>query len=142
MDYSRCDLFSNWINNCNLLDLGFVGSKFTWKGPQWQGLDRVFKRLDRALCNSSWRTKFEEAIVLVLTTANSDHHPLLIKIHGEPPRILNKPFRFEASWLKHEGFPVLVNSVWNKNDFLVSNLKQLANSLPLWNRNVFGDIFL
>lgn len=78
VDYGRCEMFSNWINDCGLMDLGFIGFIFTWKGPQWVGLDRVFKRLDRALCNASWRLRFEEATVSVLPRVNSDHHLLLI----------------------------------------------------------------
>lgn len=139
VDYARCELFTSWINECNLLDLGFVGSKFTWRGPQWQGLDRVFKRLDRALCNASWITRFEEAIVLILT--NSDHHPLLIKMHGDPIRRVNKSFKFEASWLKHGKFLEMVGSVWEVGGSFLLNLQKLSNTLPSWNRNVFGDIY-
>ncbi|XP_015935726.1 uncharacterized protein LOC107461695 [Arachis duranensis] len=52
-DAHACRKFRNWINNCSLMDLRFCGSKFTWRGPKWEGLERVFKRLDRALSNAS-----------------------------------------------------------------------------------------
>ncbi|XP_025604435.1 uncharacterized protein [Arachis hypogaea] len=78
VDYRACSRFSTWINNSGLIDLGFMGSRFTWKGPLWNGYERVFKRLDRALANPAWRLTHHEAVVKVLPRTNSDHHPLLI----------------------------------------------------------------
>ncbi|RYR33128.1 hypothetical protein Ahy_A10g047699 [Arachis hypogaea] len=62
----------------------FVGSRYTWRGPKWDGKDRIFKRLDRALFNSFWRTKFSEVKVKVLPRTNLDHYPLLIKMANDP----------------------------------------------------------
>ncbi|XLR56294.1 hypothetical protein S83_006966 [Arachis hypogaea] len=95
-DRSACNLFANWINSCGLIDLGFVGSRYTWRGPKWEGLDRVFKKLDRALSNSFWRTRFDEAKVEILARTNLDHHPLLIKMANDPNSRRDRPFRFEA----------------------------------------------
>lgn len=42
--------FRHCINTCNLFDLGFKGSIYTW----WNGRtddDNIFKRLDRCLAN-------------------------------------------------------------------------------------------
>ncbi|KAL4373879.1 hypothetical protein AHAS_Ahas05G0125900 [Arachis hypogaea] len=33
--------FASWINNCGLIDLGFVGSRYTWRGSLWNGYDSV-----------------------------------------------------------------------------------------------------
>lgn len=33
IDMGRWDRFLAWINECQLLDLGYVGSKYTWRGP-------------------------------------------------------------------------------------------------------------
>ncbi|XLR33415.1 hypothetical protein HN51_042693 [Arachis hypogaea] len=85
VDINACRKFDGWIRSCGLIDLGYVGSKFTWKGPQWEGLERVFKRLDRALSNVAWRVKFLDAKVDILARSNSDYHPLLIT--PEPPQI-------------------------------------------------------
>ncbi|KAF9619848.1 hypothetical protein IFM89_009599 [Coptis chinensis] len=45
------------VDECALMDLGLVGSILTWCNNQ-EGLARVYKRLDRALCNSAWRVQF------------------------------------------------------------------------------------
>ncbi|XP_052114078.1 uncharacterized protein LOC127745428 [Arachis duranensis] len=111
--WNRDDLYINAIENhnqyihvkvqepnvrkcCGLIDLGFMGSRYTWRGPKWEGLDRVFKKLDRALSNSSWRTRFDEAKVEILARTNLDHHPLLIKMANDPNSRRDRPFRFEA----------------------------------------------
>lgn len=46
--------FGERINNCNLVDVGFTGSKFTGKNGR-QGLANTKKRLDTALRNTEWR---------------------------------------------------------------------------------------
>ncbi|KAI9122461.1 hypothetical protein K1719_006301 [Acacia pycnantha] len=55
---TRCRRFNDWIQDCKLLDIEANGPLFTWRGPKWDGLDRVFKRLDRCLCNSLWQETF------------------------------------------------------------------------------------
>jgi hypothetical protein len=62
----RCNNFVDNINACKLIDMGSVGTKFTWRGPLINGHDRIFERLDRAMCNDEWRIMFPEAIVKVL----------------------------------------------------------------------------
>ncbi|KAF9622365.1 hypothetical protein IFM89_031168, partial [Coptis chinensis] len=54
----QCQPFADMIQNCELMDLEFVGSTFTWTNNQCFRT-RVSKRLDRALCSSKWRETFE-----------------------------------------------------------------------------------
>lgn len=72
--------FTETVNDCGLLDLGYVGSKFTWKksrgGDAW-----VQERLDRGLSNQGWRDLFPEAEVLVLDVSTSDHYPLFLQLN-------------------------------------------------------------
>ncbi|RYR59634.1 hypothetical protein Ahy_A05g025541 [Arachis hypogaea] len=46
--------------------------RFTWKGLQWENLDRGFKRLDRAMSNADWRIKYPEEKLEVLARQFSD----------------------------------------------------------------------
>ncbi|KAL4394796.1 hypothetical protein AHAS_Ahas02G0187800 [Arachis hypogaea] len=78
-------------------DLGSVGSKFTWKGGQRSGLERVFKRLDRGLANAEWRRDFSDARIDLLPRVNSDHYPLLANLRPGRVDTGEKPFRFETS---------------------------------------------
>ncbi|XP_072087854.1 uncharacterized protein [Arachis hypogaea] len=58
---------NEWKENCSLIDMGFYGSRFTWRGPMWQDGGRILKRLDRALCNQHWRVLFNDAVVETLS---------------------------------------------------------------------------
>ncbi|CAL5413457.1 unnamed protein product [Camellia sinensis] len=74
---SRSRKFVNHINNCNLLDLGCTGPSLTWSNNR-QGWAKTLIRLDRALCNAEWRTRFPEGFVRTLLRTYSDHSPMLV----------------------------------------------------------------
>jgi len=93
----KCLQFNNWINECSLMEVTTWGIKFTWRGPQWNGRDRVFKKLDRVLCNVSWRLRYHEGFAKVLPRVQSDHHPIILLTEGEPNVGRNRPFKFEAA---------------------------------------------
>ncbi|KAL4276590.1 hypothetical protein AHAS_Ahas20G0222400 [Arachis hypogaea] len=38
--------FKEWMEACNLIDLGFSGTRFTWRGPIWEDGCRIFKHLE------------------------------------------------------------------------------------------------
>ncbi|RYR49329.1 hypothetical protein Ahy_A07g035787 [Arachis hypogaea] len=109
VDTNACRRFQNWVNKCNLVDLGYVGSKFTWKGAQREGIERVFKRIDRALANTDWRRNFGDARVEVLLRVNSDHHPFLVRLKLERLDLGDKLFRFEIMWRTHPSFKDFLN---------------------------------
>ncbi|KAI9117275.1 hypothetical protein K1719_011441 [Acacia pycnantha] len=54
--------FTDRIRYCKLNDLGFCGSKFTWKGPIVGGR-RIFERLDRALVNDAFLASFMNCVL-------------------------------------------------------------------------------
>ncbi|KAF7844580.1 ribonuclease H [Senna tora] len=111
----RCTNFQNWINRCNLIDVVPAGPFFTWEGPKRPGQEKLFKRLDRVLCSTSWRTLFSDASTKRLTKVNLDHHPILLctKEHDSTPQ--NRPFRFEACWLQHKDFNAFLKNQWRKD---------------------------
>ncbi|PKI41682.1 hypothetical protein CRG98_037935 [Punica granatum] len=57
-DPNRAARFREVLEQSGLLDLGSTGPRFTWRGVARGGYDRVFERLDRAICNAEWRTLF------------------------------------------------------------------------------------
>ncbi|KAJ4846418.1 hypothetical protein Tsubulata_044963 [Turnera subulata] len=93
------------VSDAGLLDLGFSGTRFTWKRGSYQS------RLDRALCNGAWRTAFPNAEVRHLPYTCSDHCPLLVKNNISPPKT-SRPFRFQAAWLSHTGSGVEQKHFW------------------------------
>lgn len=78
------------FDECGLMDLGFVGSKFTWFKNFTSGIS-VWERLDRAVGTTYWFEKYPATKVKVLECGSSDHKPLIIHPCGIPIR-LNKPW--------------------------------------------------
>ncbi|XP_028769381.1 uncharacterized protein LOC114726829 [Neltuma alba] len=137
---NRCNAFRDWIHRNVLIDLDPVGPFFTWRGPKWEGRERVFKRLDRGLCNVEWQNAYSNAFVRVLPRIHSDHHPLLFNFSGQQTVWVERPFRFEAMWLKHPDFKNFMEKKWNKGEEMVKALESLKEALRVWNKEVFGDL--
>ncbi|KAI9126130.1 hypothetical protein K1719_002551 [Acacia pycnantha] len=68
--------FQSLLYDCNLLDLEFKGSQFTWSNKRPGGIVR--ERLDRALGNVKFREEFVKALVFHIEPIGSDHHALII----------------------------------------------------------------
>ncbi|XP_057419083.1 uncharacterized protein LOC130713326 [Lotus japonicus] len=73
---SRATNMLNMMEECNFIDLGFTGPKFTWE-RRVNGRRIVAKRLDRALGDVAWRMMYSEAYVEHLARVYSDHSPLI-----------------------------------------------------------------
>ncbi|XP_019160774.1 PREDICTED: uncharacterized protein LOC109157330 [Ipomoea nil] len=95
--------FASWIQEEGLIDLSFTGPKLTWVKDG--SSDRIKgARLDRALCNTEWRTSFPEACAAWLT------HPDIREV-------------VDGSWDREQGVPLnnmnLAGTLtqWNKSAF-------------------------
>ena len=108
-----------------MIDLGFTGPKFTWTNK------KVLERIDRGICNMSWRSLFSEAYAHHLPRTKSDHCPIKICLnshHSFSPK--HRPFCFEAMWLRHEIFKKFVAGYWSNGGCLVvDKLALLVNRL-------------
>jgi hypothetical protein len=126
----RCNIFLDNINACNLIDLGAVGLKFTWKGPLFNGHERIFERLDRALGNDEWRLLFPEAVVKVLPRIDfSDHHPIMVLLNGVQPMAKRNKFRFEKAWMYHEKYNELIENKWHVKPHIKDKTKFMEDEL-------------
>ncbi|XP_019172110.1 PREDICTED: uncharacterized protein LOC109167542 [Ipomoea nil] len=137
---NRSSDFKNWIFREGLIDLGFTGSKFTWK----RGIDTPsFKgaRLDRALGNIAWKISFPNSLVEHLPMINSDHSPILVNSKSVSQAPSTKSFRFNLAWSTHPSFIDCVKQAWSKWGNLESNKTAMAKSLAAWNKGTFGNIF-
>lgn len=56
---SKCLTFQSSIHNCNLYDIGFQGSNYTWSNKN----TLIKERLDRFLCNVLWHNLFPDSKV-------------------------------------------------------------------------------
>lgn len=74
--------FSEAIEDCGLVDLGFTGERFTWKKSR--GTSRwVQERLDRGLATTEFIEMFPCVEVNVLEVSTSDHKPLFLQLHRQ-----------------------------------------------------------
>ncbi|KAK3204389.1 hypothetical protein Dsin_018435 [Dipteronia sinensis] len=135
--------FANWIYRNELVDMGFIGPRFTWMNKR--GIkEEIWERLDRALCSMEWRLHYFEGFVKHLPTMFSDHCPVLIQLQSTHiPISMSKPFRFEAMWLKNKEFDEIISNNWSgKDDINTVKLQNLTKFLQKWNKEKFGNIFV
>lgn len=81
------------MHKMELLDLGFSGPKFTWRGTRNGNL--VQERLDRGLINEGWKNRWPNSVGLHGNVRASNHCPLIIDTDPFTPKC--KPlFCFKA----------------------------------------------
>ncbi|TXG63522.1 hypothetical protein EZV62_010516 [Acer yangbiense] len=69
--------FRQVVDDCEFIDLGFSGPKFTWNNMR-EGRDNVQERLDRILASTNWRNMYQQITIEHLGFNTSDHRPLLM----------------------------------------------------------------
>ncbi|XP_039050208.1 uncharacterized protein LOC120191304 [Hibiscus syriacus] len=134
--------FHELWNRCNLMDAGYVGSKFTWTRHS-QGRVTLQERLDRLLHNIELVNCFPNLRVVTLTRMYSDHNPILVNTDLELPVDKEKrPFRLEAAWMMHDDFNRIFSSAWDKKkNSLVDAVEETKRTLIEWKESTFGNIF-
>jgi hypothetical protein len=138
----QMELFQSALEKCNLSDLGYSGAKFTWTNCQ---PDRNFikVRLDWAVANTQWCSKFKEASVQVLVGRSSDHKPLQLlldanlQVNGKNRR----GFKFELNWTLEEDYQQVIEEAWNAapNEDAISKLSKCRASLQKWSKGKFEN---
>jgi hypothetical protein len=99
---TRIAAFQDCLQDCGLMDLGFVGPKYTWCNRQ-DASSHVKVRLDRAVANGDFSNRFDACTVENIITMSSDHYAILLTMVVDPRRGVQQPvsssFRYEAMWL-------------------------------------------
>ncbi|KAB2600004.1 hypothetical protein D8674_010275 [Pyrus ussuriensis x Pyrus communis] len=107
--YNRPRYLDEFMSSSLLMDLGFQGPAFTWRGMR-RG-DWVEERLDRVLANEQWQHLWPKSQVIHGTAIASDHCPIVLNSNPEEPRG-GKLFRFEAYWVAEEECKNVVENCW------------------------------
>ncbi|KAL0410924.1 UNVERIFIED_CONTAM: hypothetical protein Slati_3682100 [Sesamum latifolium] len=74
--------FRSCIADCQIMDLGCCGAKFTWCNRR-EAPNTVRVRLDRACASMSWQAMFPHTRVTTEAARGSDHNPLIINLEVE-----------------------------------------------------------
>ncbi|XP_026417280.1 uncharacterized protein LOC113312758 [Papaver somniferum] len=137
--------FSNWMEDNDLFEAYFLGSNFTWANGQ-SGVRRILCKLDRAIINEAWLSKFENWRCKDLPREVFDHSPLIgfTFANSRPKRA---PFRVQKMWFSHPDFMRMVIESWNapvsgSPAFIFTfKLKRLKASMKECNLRVFGNVY-
>lgn len=109
--HNQIQLFRDVIEECDFLELGFVGPNFTWSKHLEDG-NSIWDILDRELVTNNWFLKFPSIRVTHLSCNSLDHLPLLINLIGLEISPKNKIFRFEEMWLSDARCGEIVGAAW------------------------------
>ncbi|XP_062028495.1 uncharacterized protein LOC133744394 [Rosa rugosa] len=122
-----------------LLDMGFVGCKYTWS-------DKFTKeRLDRGFQTVQWRDLYPFSRVITLPPSDSDHNTLLVEVRLEKTvlRRHTRKFRFEEGWYGNEQCSEIIHRNWvipltgNVLQQLGTKIKNAGCQLMQWHRVEF-----
>jgi len=94
------------------MDMGFVGSPFTWH--KYYADYTVWERLDRAVATNDWISIFSRTKIQHLDVTTSDHKALWIVLEGMECSF-QKPFRFEQMWMTDKGCTDTIETISRKN---------------------------
>ncbi|KAL0327022.1 UNVERIFIED_CONTAM: hypothetical protein Sangu_1780200 [Sesamum angustifolium] len=105
--------FREALEQCELVDLGFAGTPFTWCNRHSEP-NTVYERLDRACANLGWSQLFPDTSIEHVPVNCSDHVALVIRLMDKPQYAERsiRPWRFEAAWLQSEQFEGVVEEGW------------------------------
>lgn len=130
--HSSLSAFNSCIQDCALMDLGFLGPPFTFSHGS------LSECLDRVMCNDHWLSLFLSNTVTHLAFSSSDHCGVWLRL--DPINDTRQgSFKFWGSWVDH---PDLVNQI--KNSWVHSftwnqNIDRVSSNLKVWNRETFGN---
>ncbi|KAJ1418141.1 Zinc knuckle CX2CX4HX4C [Sesbania bispinosa] len=134
--------FGECVQLCGLIDLGYVGPKFTWDNRQKEELN-IKARLDRFFACSRWQDMFPSSVVYHLGHYPSDHCPILLDTNNRPGGRRGKPnvLRFEKIWVDDIECEQVLLEGWSKGGSeLHSKMTSCLQVLESWGSRKFGDI--
>ena len=111
----QMEAFYQVLFECNLQDMGFLGSPFTWYNRRGEN-DLVLARLDRGVCNNEWASLYPSFRIRYISFASSNHSTIAIDLMGEAPNHVRrkKLFRFDHTWVKLEGCEDKIREAWSQ----------------------------
>ncbi|XP_060959299.1 uncharacterized protein LOC133030539 [Cannabis sativa] len=132
------------IGNCNMADLKYSGSFYTWNNKQ-KPEERIFSKIDREMVNSHWINAFPCSEAVFLPELSFDHIPILVTIY-EDRFCGRKPFRYFNMWKQAIEYDNLVTKAWQedikgtKMYCIVQKLRRVKMVLKHINQTGFTDI--
>lgn len=127
---------------------GFEGDPFTWRNNSHTSAHYTCERLDRAVANKDWMSRFPLYHIINGEPRHSDHRPVIV--NTDPPRGGGggrgpPPFHFEASWVEEDDCAAIMENAWKtsmeaRGDSVGGAIQNVARELGDWERNVLGGL--
>ena len=146
----RCmEKFRQALEDCELQDLGFVGDAFTWRNHHHDANRYTKERLDRAVANVMWRSRYPLVRVTNGDPRHSDHRPVIVDVGDRVSKRWCQPMdvmrKFEARWLEEEECNARVEQSWwramEEGELcMVEVQKRMLSDLWIWDREVLGEM--
>ncbi|KAF6156454.1 hypothetical protein GIB67_001497 [Kingdonia uniflora] len=136
--------FNYCIDACSLTESFSSGPKYSWCNNQ-KGRARILKRLDRALYNNAWISKFDGWSCKYLPKDISDHSALVGSTQCIP-KSSNIPFRFLTGWVTVSSFRDLAINSWSESLLgdplyvLMKKLQRLKAAIKTWKKENLGGL--
>lgn len=138
-------LFTDMIDECGFMDLGYMSTNFTWS-KHFEDGHSIWKRLDKALATSNWLLGFLGTRVTHLLCHTLDHTPFLINLFGLeiPPR--KRIFRFEEMWLLDSLYGETIKTSWlasvrsRASIDVLMKVENCSKDLTWCSKNCFGNV--
>ena len=123
--HSKMQAFQDVLNECRVMDLGFIGPEFTWSKHYTNG-HSILERLARGLATNLWFLRYPGTRVHHLPCLSSDHCPWLINPTGIEIPSYKKPFWFKEMWLSDSRCGEVVEAAWRSFASMDSNKEILG----------------
>nr|QIA97950.1 hypothetical protein AP_R.00g000460-v1.0.a3 [Amaranthus palmeri] len=100
----------NWLDQKELHPLPERGHQFSWTNKE-EGENRILTKIDHAIGNIQWLSRYNQVGVLYDNHQSSDHTLLIVNLleHGQKQ---NTPFRFFNYLCDHKDFLKVVDEAW------------------------------
>lgn len=121
---SSCSSFNACIDDCSLIDLGYLGPPFTWSRGELR------ERLDEVMSNSAWLSMYPSCYITHLPIPSSNHCGLWIRM--DPDNIvIHNYFKFLGAWLDHPDFSNQISFSWIPSSSWNQNIERTSNNLRI-----------
>lgn len=91
-------------------DMKFSGQLYTWGDRKGEGA--LFCKLDRAMVNDLWLTKFSNSECIFQVPDSSDHSPGVVRL-GNEGQHMAYPFKYCIVWSTDDRFQEIVREAWD-----------------------------
>ncbi|XP_019462952.1 PREDICTED: uncharacterized protein LOC109361876 [Lupinus angustifolius] len=133
-NHSHAHRFSQVLERCGLMDIGAIGSQFTWFRREVIGCS-IAKKLDRGLCDNAWGIAFPRGMSRILFSCIQIIVPCWFGVVA-----ILMAFAIDPS-VRCGGHNV-VHEAWLKGNVdVVEGLHRVREDAIQFNNNTFGNIF-